>query len=62
MDIVHYFANGYHLAIKILMVDVIETYNEFFHHWHTIWQVDDKLGPHLLFLQFKPKWSAFDDV
>lgn len=46
----HYFANGHHLAINCLVVDVIETYNEFVHCWLTIWQVDDKLGPHLLFL------------
>jgi hypothetical protein len=44
------------------MVDVIETYNEFVHHCIIIWQVDDKLESHLLFLQSKPKWSVFDDV
>jgi hypothetical protein len=49
------------LVVDYPNADVIMTFKELIHHCPTSWPFD-KPRPHLLILQFKPKWRFSNDV
>jgi hypothetical protein len=57
MDITKCFANHHHLVLDCLVDDVISIYKKLTQRHPTKW-LDDKLGPHPLFLHIKFKWRA----